>query len=108
MKLNIRTEKKHIWLLGYCFILLSINEVFTYNFLITAGIVAGNEITANPLIHYGGTILISIFVCLLLVRTYEIVPEERRVHLIVIGILAVSVMMLFCIINLWRLFVCMW
>ena len=112
MKLNIKTEKKYIWLLGYCFILASIIEVRTYRFLVTAGIVVGDVVTANPIIHYGGTILLAIFACLLLVKTYEIVEEDieedRKEYIILIGVFAVSVMVLLCTINLWRLLACMY
>ena len=108
MKLNIKTEKKYIWLLGYCFILASIIEVRTYRFLVTAGIVAGDAVTSNPIIHYGGTILLAIFACLLLVRAYETVKEDRRKDIILTGAFAVCVMVLLCIINLWRLLACMY
>ena len=107
MNLNIKTEKKYIWLLGYCFILASIVEVRTYRFLVPAGIVVGDVVTANPIIHYGGTILLAIFACLLLVKTYEIVEEDRKEYIILIGVFAVSVMVLLCTINLWRLLACM-
>ena len=108
MKLNIKTEKKYIWLLGCCFILASIVEVRTYRFLVHAGIVVGDAVTSNPIVHYGGTILLAIFACLLLVKTYEIVKEDRRKDIILIGVFAVSVMVLLCIINLWRLLACMY
>lgn len=108
MNLNIKTEKKYIWLLGYCFILASIVEVRTYRFLVTAGIVVSDVVTANPIVHYGGAILLAIFVCLFLVRTYEIVKEDRRKNIILIGVFAVSVMVLLCTINLWRLLACMY
>jgi len=109
MKLNIKTEKKYIWLLGYCLILASIVEVYTYNFLVTAGIVGGNEVTANPIVHYGGTILIACFACVVLVRTYDLGENEKaKKNVMVIGVLAVSFVVLFCIINLWRLLACMY
>jgi len=109
MQMNIKTEKKYIWLLGYCLILASIVEVQTYEFLVTAGIVAGNEVTANPLIHYGGAILIACFGCLLLVRMYNLSTKEKeKKNVMVIGVLTVSFVVLFCIINLWRLLACMY
>ena len=108
MKLNIKTEKKYIWLLGYCLILVSIVDARTYGFLVTAGIVASNAVTANPIIHYGAIILLAIFVSLLLVRAYETVEEDRRKHIILAGVFVVSVMVLLCIFNLWRLLACMY
>lgn len=109
MKIKIKTGKKYIWLLGYCLILASIVEVHTYNFLVTAGIVAGNEVTANPIVHYGGAILIACFGGLLLVRMYDLSTEEKdKKNVMIIGVIAVSFVVLFCIINLWRLLACMY
>ena len=108
MKLNIKTEKKYIWLLGYCLIAASIIEARTYSFLVTAGIAAGNEVSANPIVHYGGTFLLACFACLVLVEIYNLSPEEKRQEVMIIGVMAVSFVVLFCIINLWRLLACMY
>lgn len=104
----IKTEKKHIWLLGYCFIIASIIEVRTNRFLINAGILAGDEITKDPVIHYGFTILLACFVCLLFVRCYNQSTEKQRKGVMVISAMGVSIIVLFCIYNLWRLLSCMY
>jgi len=106
--MNIKTEKKYIWLLGYCLILASIVEARTYDFIVTAGIVAGNEVTANPIVHYGGTFLLACFGSLLLVQMYNLSPEEKKQNVMIIGVIAVCFVVLFCIINLWRLLACMY
>ena len=109
MQMKIKTEKKYIWLLGYCLILASIVEVYTYNFLVTAGIVAGNEITANPLVHYGGAIVIACFGCLVLVTNYALSENEKeKKNAMILGVIAISFVVLFCIANLWRLLACMY
>jgi len=107
--MKIKTEKKYIWLLGYCLILASIVEAYTYNFLVTAGIVAWNEVTANPIVHYGGAIVIACFGCLVLVKIYDLSKNENeKKTAMILGIIAVSFVVLFCIINLWRLLACMY
>jgi len=110
MQMNIKTEKKYIWLLGYCLILASVVEIYTqHNFLVTAGIVAGNEVTANPIVHYGGAIFIACFGCIILVRMYDLSKNEKeKKNVMVIGGFVVSLVVLFCVINLWRLLSCMY
>lgn len=104
----IKTEKKYIWLMGYCFIIASIIEVLTYRFLINAGIVAGNETTKDPIIHYGFTLLLASFVCLLFVRSYNQSTEKQRKGVMVISAMGVSIIVIFCIFNLGRLLSCMY
>ena len=109
MQINIKTEKKYIWLLSYCLILASVVEVYTHNFLVIAGIVVGNEVITTPIVYYGGTIFIACFGCLILVRMYDLCKNEKeKKNVMAIGVLVVSFVVLFCIINLWRLLVCMY
>lgn len=104
----IKTEKKHIWLLGYCFIIASIIEVRTYRFLVDAGIIIGDVITKDPVIHYGFTILLACFVCLFFVRIYNQSTEEQKKPVIVISAIGVSIIVLLCVFNLGRLLACMY
>jgi len=108
MQLNIRTEKKYIWLLGYCFIIASIIEVYTFSFLVNAGIVPETIITKNYAIHSGFIISLACFECLFFVRCYNQSTEEQRELVITISAMAVIIIVLFCIINLWRLLTCMY
>ena len=107
MELNVKTEKKYIWILGYCLILASIVETRTYDLLIVAGIVTCREV--NPIILYMVVILVASLGCLVLVRMYDLSEtEKKKRNVVILGVIAVCIVVLFCIINLWRLLACMY